>query len=204
MANAILNENSSRTTENLPTISTVIPRIYVACLASHNNGILHGSWIDATQDVKSMEAEIQNMLSISPTAGAEEWEIRKHENFYGIDFQKCFCHLPGPSWHEYDDLERVSKTASILFEYGELGAKVIEQYNFDLKWTWKRLEEEYLGCYDNLADYARQHLDNLELEIPEYLMWYIDFEQWGRDLEMGGNISTLEIDHKTHVFLNLC
>ncbi len=24
-------------------------RIYVACLAAYNNGILHGAWIDATQ-----------------------------------------------------------------------------------------------------------------------------------------------------------
>ena len=24
------------------------PRIYVACLAAYNNGILHGAWIEAT------------------------------------------------------------------------------------------------------------------------------------------------------------
>ena len=27
------------------------PRIYVACLAAYNNGILHGAWIDAAQVV---------------------------------------------------------------------------------------------------------------------------------------------------------
>lgn len=29
-------------------------RIYVACLAAYNNGILHGAWIDADQDVDDM------------------------------------------------------------------------------------------------------------------------------------------------------
>lgn len=28
-------------------------RIYVACLASYNNGVLHGKWIDATADARA-------------------------------------------------------------------------------------------------------------------------------------------------------
>ena len=30
--------------------TTTTPKIYVACLASYNAGILHGRWIDADQD----------------------------------------------------------------------------------------------------------------------------------------------------------
>jgi hypothetical protein len=30
-------------------MSNEAPKIYVACLASYNNGILHGKWIDAVQ-----------------------------------------------------------------------------------------------------------------------------------------------------------
>jgi hypothetical protein len=33
-------------------------RIYVACLASYNNGILHGAWIDAWQDETAVWDEI--------------------------------------------------------------------------------------------------------------------------------------------------
>ena len=29
--------------------TTEQPRIYVACLAAYNNGILHGAWIEATE-----------------------------------------------------------------------------------------------------------------------------------------------------------
>lgn len=41
-------------------------RIYVACLASYNNGTLYGKWIDARTDVAEMAAEIADMLRGSP------------------------------------------------------------------------------------------------------------------------------------------
>ena len=63
---------------------TTTPRIYVACLASYNAGRLHGLWIDATDDVDAMQAEINRMLAASPEPnvqrqiyvdedGAEHW-----------------------------------------------------------------------------------------------------------------------------------
>jgi len=44
------------------TTTTTAPRIYVACLASYNNGALHGRWIDASTDVDAMQAEISAIL----------------------------------------------------------------------------------------------------------------------------------------------
>lgn len=41
-------------------------RIYAACLASYNSGVLHGRWIDADSDVDTMQAEISAMLRESP------------------------------------------------------------------------------------------------------------------------------------------
>lgn len=43
-----------------------IPRIYVACLASYNNGRLHGTWIEASTDIAAMNAKIWDMLAKSP------------------------------------------------------------------------------------------------------------------------------------------
>lgn len=40
-------------------------RFYAACLASYNNGILHGAWIDASTDLDAMQAEINAMLKAS-------------------------------------------------------------------------------------------------------------------------------------------
>ena len=48
------------------------PSIYVACLASYNNAILHGVWIDATQSEDDIMKEIWEMLDKSPEPNAEE------------------------------------------------------------------------------------------------------------------------------------
>ena len=37
-------------------------KLYAACLASYNNGVLHGRWIDASSDVDAMQEEVSAML----------------------------------------------------------------------------------------------------------------------------------------------
>jgi hypothetical protein len=47
--------------------STDAPRIYAACLASYNEGYLHGRWIDcAGKDRDELALEIDDMLATSP------------------------------------------------------------------------------------------------------------------------------------------
>ena len=60
------------------------PKVYVACLAAYNNGILHGQWIEANQGKEGIQEEIQDMLSKSPIPGAEEWAIHDYEGFCGL------------------------------------------------------------------------------------------------------------------------
>ena len=50
-------------------------RIYVACLASYNAGILHGAWIDATQCIEAIHDQIAAMLAASQIEDAEEYAI---------------------------------------------------------------------------------------------------------------------------------
>lgn len=65
----------------METLQVSAPRIYVACLAAYNNGILYGKWIDADQDADSIRLEIQIMLAGSPVPRAEEWAIHDYEGF---------------------------------------------------------------------------------------------------------------------------
>ena len=64
---------------------TETPRIYVACLASYNSGILYGAWIDADQEPDAIMEEVSAMLKASPEEGAEEWAIHDYDNFEGIE-----------------------------------------------------------------------------------------------------------------------
>ena len=69
-------------------ISTPTPRIYVACLAAYNNGILHGCWVDADQSFEDIWQEIRDMLASSPIPGAEEHAIHDYDGFGGESTKK--------------------------------------------------------------------------------------------------------------------
>ena len=65
------------------------PRIWVGSLSDYNNGVLHGEWIDATQDEAEVYEQIAEMLAASPTTArygdlAEEYGIFDHDNFCGL------------------------------------------------------------------------------------------------------------------------
>ncbi|WP_133131457.1 antirestriction protein ArdA [Legionella yabuuchiae] len=51
------------------------PEIYVACLASYNNGYLHGQWLDANQSEGAIMEDIQAMLEDSPVSDPGDWAI---------------------------------------------------------------------------------------------------------------------------------
>jgi len=91
-------------------------RIYVACLASYNNGVLHGEWIDAAQGVDGIWKEVSQMLLKSPAEYAEEWAIHDYDGFEGI-------HLS-----EYASFETVAEYAAFIEEHGKLGGKLIAYY----------------------------------------------------------------------------
>jgi len=82
-------------------------RIYVACLASYNNGILHGRWIDATQGVDHIWDEIDQVIKTSPTKGAEEHAIHDYEGFEDIRIS------------EYLDIDTVCEISKFIQEHGE-------------------------------------------------------------------------------------
>jgi antirestriction protein len=90
----------------MATQTTDTPRIYVACLASYNAGILHGRWIDADTGADEIREEIEGMLAESPEYGAEEWAIHDYE---------CFC---GLSLGEYTPTETVAEYGRLIAEHG--------------------------------------------------------------------------------------
>ena len=165
------------------------PRIYVACLAAYNNGKLHGAWIDATQEPDAIMKEVQTMLKASPEPEAEEFAIHDYEEFCGIS-------LSG-----YEGLEQVHTYATFVEEHGRLGTEVYNYYG-ELQEAIKALTQYYAGCYVCLADFA-QELTEDTTTIPENLLYYIDYESMARDMEMSGDIVTIETGHvEVHVFWN--
>jgi antirestriction protein len=162
-------------------------RIYVADLVAYNSGHLHGVWIDATLDVESIQVAINAMLAASPVAGAEEYAIHDYEGFGSHRL------------HEYEGIEGVHQIACFIEAYPDFGAELLAHFG-DLEDARLAAEESYRGCYPTLADYA-QELTEETTTIPESLIYYIDYERMARDMEMSGDIFTIETAHdKMHVF----
>ncbi|TVZ39756.1 antirestriction protein [Alteromonadaceae bacterium 2753L.S.0a.02] len=164
------------------------PRIYVADLAAYNNGKLHGVWIDASLDLEDIQDAVLKMLKSSPEPDAEEWAIHDFEGFGSHRLS------------EYDSFERVSELAQFIEEHEELGAELISHFCGDIEEARKAIEEQYAGCHKSVADFAEE-LTEGTTEIPESLARYIDYKAMAYDLEVSGDIFTLELAfEEVHIF----
>ena len=166
-------------------------RIYVADLAAYNNGKLHGVWINATDDLDDIwEQQVNQMLAESPEGFAEEYAIHDYEGFDGY------------ASSEYEGLERVQKIACFIDEYPDFGGELLNNFGGDLEEARTATEDNYCGCYKSLADFAEELTEDTT-PIPENLAYYIDYERMGRDMELNGDIFTLETGYeKIHIFWN--
>ena len=162
-------------------------RIYVADLAAYNNGKLHGVWINATDELDEIQEQINLMLGSSPEGFAEEYAIHDYDGFNGY------------SVSEYEGMESVHDVACFIEEYPEIGGKLLDYFS-DIEEARKAAEENYSGCYKSLADYAEELTEDTS-QIPENLAYYIDYERMGRDMEISGDVYTIETSFdEVHVF----
>ena len=162
------------------------PRIYIACLAAYNAGILHGRWIDADQKPDILYSEVAGMLRASPIAAAEEYAIHDHEGFEGAPI----C--------EYTGLAEVSALARFIADNGALGGALVSYFG-DLDEAKRAIEDGYAGGYRSVADFA-QELTEETTEIPETLRHYINYEAMARDLEIDDVLVIETGFEQVHVF----
>ncbi|CDO60025.1 Antirestriction protein [Candidatus Phaeomarinobacter ectocarpi] len=161
-------------------------RLYVACLASYNNGILHGVWIDATQSVEAIHDQIAAMLNASQIEDAEEYAIHDYEGFESVSIA------------EYQGIESVIEIAAFIEEHGALGGKLIAYFG-DLEEAREAISDRYAGQYPSLEDFARELTEETTC-VPQNLAFYIDYERMARDLEIGDVLSIETGSEQVHVF----
>jgi len=91
-------------------------RIYVACLAAYNSGILHGEWIDLDDDVDETWRRIRNILASSPVPDVEEWAIHDFEGFGPVGLS------------EWESIERVHELAEFIQNHDDIGLLLLDHY----------------------------------------------------------------------------
>jgi antirestriction protein len=164
-------------------------KIYVACLASYNNGVLHGRWIDASSDVDEMREEVNAMLRDSRFPNVEVDCPQCHgvgtQTFHNSetgDIRQGDCLVCGgkgvvPSAEEFaiHDSEGLPKSFG---EYSGLQAvadfvELVESLEWlddsdvaeivdefgDTKEAESALDDSFAGIYDSFRDYADECAD---------------------------------------------
>lgn len=170
---------------------TVTPRIYVACLASYNQGELFGEWIDATLSVDRIRDAISNMLHRSRIPGAEEWAIHDYEGFGCLKLS------------EYEGIDNVAALAEAIDKHGEVYALYADHVGSDYA-SPEDFQEKYQGEFRSLEEWAAQFLDETGAfhGVPELLKNYFNFESYARDAQYSGDIFATEDAGNVHVFWN--
>lgn len=176
------------------------PRIYVACLAAYNNGVLHGEWLDAAVEEEDLWQGVHGVLATSPVPDAEEHAIHDYEAFQGIQLG------------EYDSIERVAKIARLVKDHG---AAFAAWWSYDTSRELDEAEEAFQGrligsfasetelrdhLYDEMGiehieDWAQQH-------TPEWTHQYMQFDMEGyvRDLQLSGEMHVVDDSGTLHAF----
>ena len=126
-------------------------RIYAACLASYNSGILYGRWIDVAGEwVDEIRDQISAMLEKSLAPDAEEYAIHDYDDL--------------PNFGEHPDLQAIADYSRLVDSAAESGYNqdevraIVDNYNGNIDDAEKALENAF-GVWDSWRDYADEHAD---------------------------------------------
>lgn len=184
-----------------------MPRIYAACLASYNNGVLHGRWIEASSDVDEMQTEINAMLRESKfpnvTVKCHVCEGTGYTDAVIDDRCGC-CKATGtvpsaeewamhdsedlPScFGEYPGLQAVADYVEFLEDHDDHDEDdlraIFEDYR-DASEADNAMRNDLLSICESFRDYADDVADDILSECSnETAKQYFDFAAFARDLQ---------------------
>ncbi len=168
------------------------PAIYVASLADYNAGRLHGIWIDATQDLATINGQIAEMLNRSPEPGAEEIAIHDYTNFGGWQLS------------EYESVHSVKAVADAITEHGEAVTHWIDYLGAPADEAIESFTDAYVGNWETMREYAEELADAIGVEVsvdpPSWETYVkIDYDAVARDLDFEMHIGQAK-DGSIYVF----
>ncbi|MFD3399868.1 antirestriction protein ArdA [Kribbella sp. NPDC058693] len=163
------------------------PRIYVRSLVDYTEGHDIGDWIDASQDLEDIHADIRNILSRSLHAHwtgqpAEEWAIHDQDGFGQITLS------------EYESLDVVCALGKGIAEHGLAFSAWAEINDERDVYTLARFSEAYMGDFGSREEYAEHIVDEMngDEELAKLSEWTrgivrFDFEYMIHEMETSGD-----------------
>lgn len=201
------------------------PRFYAACLASYNNGVLHGAWIDASTDTDEMQEQVDAMLRASkfpnvtvdcPACGGVclkrachtckgTGEVPSAEEMAIHDYDG----LPA-TLGEYCGLQAIADYMEFIEAVEETGTDDPAALAQAMVQNWHSVEyakdalDNYMGTHSTFREYADEQADELiachtaDGKAPQMLINYFDYEAWARDLAI--EMTVLDVNGGVAVF----
>ena len=159
------------------TFSKDTARIYVACLASYNNGILHGAWLDLSDydDEEELGKDIQEkVFATSSIPNAEEFAIDDMEDFSCERFES----LKGI-------VGKYKTLAKFEEDYGQIGFSCFEENLEICDIESINSGDACLSFYEDAEDYVDQI--GILQNMPEFIKRYFDVESFVQDTILLGD-----------------
>ena len=153
-------------------------RVYIANLGKYNEGELVGAWFTPPVDLD----EVKERIGLNDEY--EEYTIHDYELPFEID--------------EYTPIEEINRLCNLAEELegtpiGEVASEIQHAFFSSFEEMVEHVDDivYYPDC-DDMSDVAYYLIEKTGTlgEIPTHLQNYIDYEAYGRDLEIEGSFLT--------------
>jgi antirestriction protein len=167
------------------TIKINAPKIFVTYYTTTEFRIC-GEWLEVNE-----ELELQLNKQLANLGKGSFYCVTDYDNFHGAE-----------DWlGEYASVELIQQAADLIKQEGQLGACWINFLDGNVEKAIETFQDAYAGCYQDLEDFAREI--NQDKEIPDWLEYYVNWNQMAEDLIFNGEIKVVEIGlTEVHVFWN--
>ena len=136
-------------------------------------------------------------MSTSPTLRQEgrrtgEWAIHDHEGFEGVHIS------------EHEQIDELCALAEAIEEHGPAFAAFYDYAasGVSVEDCLEQFADAFQGIFPTLEAWAEDYAESTGLldSIPENLRYYFDFERFARDMEINGDIFSVETEEGLAVF----
>ena len=149
-------------------------RIYVGTYSKYNSGSLKGEWLDL-EDYSCKQDFYEACAELHSDEVDPEYMFQDHE-----DIPKFFIGeswIKDEFWSSYMDCNMDDEVKAAYVEAKE-------------QWDEEDCESSYIGefrSFTELAEYLVDEQGTLN-DIPEHLRYYFDYEAYGRDIRLNGDV----------------
>lgn len=178
---------------------------WIGNLAAYNNGQLIGEWCTISDDADD------NAAHIARICGDVEHYVGDFDSFPralcakigeyvgAADLAACVTLMRAVRDATPDAVDVDDMLDCYLDAYG-YGKSLSDLADDAEEW----ISDHFAGTYDTLTHFAESFMEDTGgLEgMPEHLRNYFDFEAYGRDMELGGDVNTSRVSGGLLVFWN--